>query len=104
MEIGCGPRDPGERVYVRKCAGCHGRAGASTASYRARFPNADLTDGVWRHGSDLAAMKRLITEGDPRSPMPRFEGRLDPEEIEAVARYVERLVHTSREAKRPKEQ
>ncbi len=103
MGIGCGPRDPGERVYVRKCAGCHGPTGASTPSYRARFPHADLTDGVWRHGSDLASVKRLIAEGDPKSPMPRFEGRLDPEEIDAVARYVERLVRTSGEARRPKE-
>ena len=37
------------------------------------------------------AMVRLIADGDPKSPMPAFKGRLDEEEIEAVARYVQRL-------------
>ena len=89
-------------MYARKCAGCHGPSGASTPSYRARFPYADLTDGRWRHAGDVESMRRLITEGDPKSPMPRFDGRLSPEEIDAVARYVDRLVHTTRETSRTK--
>jgi len=44
-------------------------------------------------------MKRLIAEGDTKSPMPAFRDRLSPEEIDAVARYVQSLHAVAR--KRP---
>lgn len=84
----CAPSDPGLRVWKRKCAGCHGADGRASAAYRALHPFADLRDGRWRHGADLASISRVVATGDPRSPMPAFEGRLSPEEIAAVSRRV----------------
>lgn len=84
----CAPSDPGERVWRRKCAGCHAGDGRATAEYRALHPFADLTDARWRHGGDRAAIVGLLERGDPKSPMPAYEGRLTREEIHAVARYV----------------
>lgn len=84
----CGPSDPGERVWERKCSACHGRAGRGDTRFAKGRPFADLTDDRWRHGGDIASIRRLIADGDPASPMPAYQGRLSPEEIEAVSRHV----------------
>jgi mono/diheme cytochrome c family protein len=102
LGTGCGPTDPGERVYLRKCAACHGLDGAARTRYGETHPYANLTDGVWRHGGDPVSIRRLISEGDPKSPMPPFRGRLDEAEIEAVARYVENLTTTPRRKPSPR--
>jgi cbb3-type cytochrome c oxidase subunit III len=88
---GCGPRDPGTRVFIRKCSACHGEDGQGRTKFAEGRPYTDLTDGVWRHGGDFDSIRTLIAEGDPKSPMPAYKGRLTPEEIDAVAHYVETL-------------
>jgi len=93
---GCGPKDPGTRVWRRRCASCHGDDGRGRTRFAKGRPFADLTDDNWRHGSDLESMKRLISSGDPKSPMPPFQSRLSPEAIDAVARYVQRLAAEAR--------
>jgi len=85
---GCGPKDPGERVWVRKCAACHGREGRGDTRFARGRPYAVLTDERWKHGGDLESIRRLITDGDPGSPMPPYRGRLTPEEIDAVSHHV----------------
>ena len=86
--VGCGPKDPGERVWVRKCAACHGREGRADTRFARGRPYAVLTDDRWRHGADLESIRRLITDGDPASPMPPYRDRLTPEEIDAASRHV----------------
>ena len=88
---GCGPSDPAERVYVRKCSACHGTDGRGRTRFAQGRPYADLTDGKWKHGGDRASIRKLIAEGDPASPMPPYDGRLSPQEIDAAADYVLRL-------------
>jgi len=88
----CGPSDPGERVWVRKCAGCHGREGRGKARYLARFPYADLTDGKYRHGTDRASVLKMVADGGiPASPMPPFRERLSREELDSVVGLVLRI-------------
>ncbi len=87
----CGPQDPGERVWVRKCSACHGREGRGDTRFARGRPYAILTDDVWKHGRDLDSIRRLITDGDPASQMPAYRDRLTPEEIEAVSRHVLKL-------------
>jgi mono/diheme cytochrome c family protein len=87
----CGPGDPGERVWVRKCAVCHGREGRGDTRFARGRPYAVLTDDVWKHGRDLDSIRRLIADGDPTSQMPAYRGRLTPEEIDAVSRHVLKL-------------
>ena len=88
---GCAPKDPAERVWVKRCESCHGADGRGRTKFAEGRPYADLRDASWKHGSDLESMKRLISEGDAKSPMPPFKGRLTPEEIDLVARYVLKL-------------
>jgi len=95
--LGCGgPSDPGTRVWMRRCASCHGDDGRGKTRFAEGRPFADLTDDNWKHGSDLESMKRLIAEGDTKSPMPAFRDRISPEEIDAVARYVQSLAAEAR--------
>ncbi len=85
------PKDPGERVWVRKCAACHGRDGRGRTRYARNRPFADLTDGRWKQGGDPASIRRSIAEGVPKSPMEGFSGKLSPAEIDAVTQWVVRL-------------
>ena len=81
----------GTRVYRRHCAACHGDDGAGRTRFGRSRPFANLVDGVHRHPSDPASVKRLLLEGDPASPMPPFAGKLSDEEVDAVLRHVETL-------------
>jgi mono/diheme cytochrome c family protein len=92
LSAGCGgPKDPGERVWKRKCAACHGTDGAGRTRFAETRPFADLTDGKWRHVPDRATLRKLVAEGDPRSTMPPFEGTLTPAEIDAVVDHALKL-------------
>jgi mono/diheme cytochrome c family protein len=94
--IGCGPSDPGERLWLRKCAGCHGKDGRGRTRFAQGRPYVDLTDGKWKHGSDRASILKLVTDGgDPASAMPVYRGRLSPEEIDAVVDHVVKLTRTA---------
>ena len=89
LPAGCGPSDPGERVWARKCAGCHGREGRGKADYAAKFPYVDLTDGKFRHPADRASVLKVVADGgENASPMPPYRDRLSPEELEAVVGLV----------------
>jgi cytochrome c oxidase cbb3-type subunit 3 len=94
----CGPADRGERVWLRRCAACHGKDGRGRTKFGANRPYTDLSDGLWKHGGDFDTIRRVIADGgDPKSPMPVFRGRLSEEDIDAVAHYVEKLPAASRE-------
>ena len=82
-----GGANPGARVFRKRCSACHGRDGAGRTRFAEGRPFADLTDGRWKHGPDRASVRRLVAEGDPASTMPPFDGRLTPEEIDAVVDF-----------------
>jgi mono/diheme cytochrome c family protein len=87
----CGPSDPAERVFVRRCAACHGQDGRGRTRFAEGRPFADLTDGRWKHGGDRASIRKLVVEGDPASPMPPFQDRLSAREIDLSVDYVVKL-------------
>ena len=74
-------------LYKTKCQVCHAADGNSP------MPNMSFADGVWVHGSTLAAVQNTITNGakspsgTPTAMMP-FKDQLSKEEIAALARYV----------------
>lgn len=89
VALGCvEPKDPGERVYRRRCAACHGRDGRGDTRFARNRPFADLTDGRWKQGGDAASVRRSIAEGVPRSPMEGFRGKLSDAEMDAVTGHV----------------
>jgi cytochrome c oxidase cbb3-type subunit 3 len=87
----CGPSEPSARVFYRRCAACHGMDGRGRTKFAQGRPFADLTDGRWKHGGDRASIRRLVADGDPESPMPPFQGRLTPQEIDLSVDYVLRI-------------
>lgn len=90
------PRDPGQRVWKRKCAACHGKDGAGRTKYARNRPFADLTDGRWKQGGDAASVRRSVADGVPKTPMEGYEGKLSPAEIDAVTAYTLRLASAHR--------
>ena len=90
--VGCAVEpDPGARVWRKKCRACHGPDGAGRTRFAEGRPFADLTDGRWRHGPDRESVRRLVADGDPKSTMPPFAGRLSPGEIDAVVDFALKL-------------
>jgi cytochrome c oxidase cbb3-type subunit 3 len=82
----------GERLYQRNCAFCHAADG-SAKSWIGRFlePHPrDLTDARAMAGMTRERLTRAIADGLDGTSMPAWKSVLRPEEIEAVAAYVER--------------
>lgn len=96
-EVDAGKRDigAGQRIYLRKCASCHGGRGDGKTVTAGRFPYANLIDGVWRSDGSPKAIDKQIRQG--RDPMPKFQGKLTDEEIRQTVAYVLEL---SREGER----
>jgi mono/diheme cytochrome c family protein len=100
--IGCSSDpDPGARVWRKKCGACHGPDGAGRTRFAEGRPYADLTDGRWRYGPGREEVRKLVADGDPRSTMPPFTGRLTPEEIDAVVDIALKLAAGGPEARKP---
>jgi cytochrome c oxidase cbb3-type subunit 3 len=69
----------GQTLFARHCAGCHGAEGKGAFG-------PDLS-GDYAYGKTNMAVQESIASGRPNN-MPAFEGKLTPEEIEAVVDYI----------------
>ncbi len=56
-------RTPGEKLYSRLCANCHGENGRGNTPRAIGNPNADLMDDLWKYGDDRGSIQRIITQG-----------------------------------------
>jgi mono/diheme cytochrome c family protein len=76
------PTDPvlaeGQNVYRANCASCHGTKGGGGQGPKL----AGVVEAKWTLEQHMA-----IIAGGRGAGMPKFESRLTPEQIEAVARY-----------------
>lgn len=73
---------PGRGLYAQFCATCHGpdlRGGLGP----------DLVDDVWLHGSDRAALHRVIREGVAANGMPAFGPALTPAQVDDLVDFIE---------------
>ena len=68
--------------YKTKCAACH------LADGKGAMPEMNLTDSKWEHGSSVADIVKVISEGVPGKAMVSFKAQLSDEQIEALAVYV----------------
>lgn len=83
------PKDPGERIYRRLCASCHGLDGrGNTARYMSN-EWADLTDSSWREYGDDGSIETVIRQG-VFSKMPARD-ELTREEMRALLGYLRKL-------------
>ena len=76
-----------QEVYHAKCEKCHGPEGHAQQTGE----GLSFADGEWKHGSDRKSVVEVITNGVPDTGMNAFKGKLSPEEILALARYVRSL-------------
>ena len=74
--------EPTVELYKAKCQICHMADGNSPV------PAMNFASGAWQHGSRLADVIKVITEGVPGKAMTSFKKQLTKEQIEALARYV----------------
>jgi mono/diheme cytochrome c family protein len=86
----------GRMIYERKCVSCHGATGDGKTVTAGRYPYANLIDGVWRSDGSPAALERQIRFG--HDPMPRFEGKLNDEEIRQTAAFVLEMARAAQAA------
>ncbi len=68
-----------QALFAKHCASCHGAEGKGAFG-------PDLS-GDYTYGKTEMAVQESISSGRPNN-MPAFEGKLTPEEIEAVADYI----------------
>jgi cytochrome c oxidase cbb3-type subunit 3 len=70
------------QLYKTRCQPCHMVDGNSPIA------DMNLADGKWIHGSSMAEIEKVISDGVPGKPMMAFKAQLTKEQIEALARHV----------------
>ena len=83
------PKDPGERIYRRQCASCHGVDGRGNTTRFMGNEWADLTDNSWRQYGDDGSIETVIREGVFGKMPARNE--LTREEMRALLGYLRKL-------------
>lgn len=71
-------RTPGEKLYRKHCADCHGLDGAGNTPRYMGNPYADLTDNNWKFGGDPTSLANSTRNG-VFGQMPSFKQLSDPE-------------------------
>lgn len=79
-------RSPGETLFRKHCASCHGvNAEGHTVRYMGN-ENADLTDNNWEHGGDANSIEDVI-ESDLVSEHPSFD-KLSSQDIRQIVDHL----------------
>jgi cytochrome c6 len=74
----------GKTVYSKKCASCHGADGVAKPSAKG---SANFNDPSFALTED--EIVKVTTDG--KNKMPKYAGKLKPEEIKAVAAHIKTL-------------
>jgi mono/diheme cytochrome c family protein len=82
---GAVPRAKALELYTANCQPCHGPNGVAPEPLKQQ---SFAGRGTWKHGSRPQDIVKTITEGVPGTPMLPFKGRLQPNEIAALASLV----------------
>ncbi|RYD74346.1 MAG: c-type cytochrome [Sphingobacteriales bacterium] len=78
----------GQTIFTTNCVACHGDKGQGTIG-----PN--LTDEYWLHGGEYKSIFKTIFNGVPEKGMLSWKKSLRPDELRAVASYVNTLRGTN---------
>lgn len=79
---------PGERLYRKHCASCHGIDAAGNTPRWMGNGYADLTDNIWKIGGDRTGLEDAIRNGV--GEMPDFPDLTD-EEVKQIIRHLRTL-------------
>jgi len=80
--------ESGADVFKAKCASCHGADGSGNTPVGTSLKLRDLSSAEVQAQSE-ADIKTIIEKG--KGKMPAYGGKLTPEQIDAVAKYVKSL-------------
>jgi mono/diheme cytochrome c family protein len=92
---GCGKPKTTPEMYKRYCARCHGGNGEGNPKSLRLYPNLDLIESPMVRRGDRAAVRQRIAEG--HGPMPAYQRRLTPEEIERMVDFTFQLARSPKE-------
>ena len=79
----------GKAVYGKHCVNCHGQDGLGQTPAGKALKTVSLVDAQWTTPAALPKIEAAIRDGVPR--MPAMKAKLKPEEVAAVARYLQLL-------------
>jgi mono/diheme cytochrome c family protein len=74
--------------YKTKCASCHGPDGNGETAFGKAMKVKDLASDEVQNQSD-ADLTAIILKG--KKPMPGYEGKLTPEQIAGIVKYIRAL-------------
>jgi mono/diheme cytochrome c family protein len=90
LGTGCARKDlAAPELYSTYCARCHGERGEGESDSLTLYPHLDLLTSPMIRRGDRAAVRQRIAEG--YGPMPGFQRRLDPGEMERLIDFTLRL-------------
>jgi mono/diheme cytochrome c family protein len=79
------PLTPGQELFARHCALCHGATGEGASG-------PDLTNPLWQAGISDPDLERTLREGVRGTAMPAFSDRLHTGDAQALVRHLRSLV------------
>lgn len=82
--------EPSTRLFRTECSACHGLDGLSKGPSGTRLPGRILADGTWLSKQEDSSLLKSIQNG--KGAMPSYQGRLKPEELNGLVRYIRSLV------------
>ena len=90
---GCGElipqRSPGEKLYRKHCADCHGIDGAGHTIRTMGDSHSNLIDDLWRHAGDPSGIENVI-QNQMVFEHPTF-GKLERQDIKQIVDHILRL-------------
>jgi mono/diheme cytochrome c family protein len=80
---------PGKAVYDSKCVTCHGEDAKGDTKAGKMMKTPDLKTEPWKQGASVAELVKTLREG--LGKMPKYEGKISDEDLQAVAEYTIKL-------------
>lgn len=79
------------RIYADRCAFCHGVSGRGDgpAGVALKPPPRNLADPEYWKSADREALRSIIADGKPGTPMIAYKNILSASEIDALVKYLE---------------
>ena len=83
--------DVGQRVFVERCAPCHGDAGGGDGPAAAAItpPPRNFRDPAFWRGRAEQQIRLIVRDGKPGTMMAPFQGVLSDAEIDGVVAYLQ---------------
>ncbi len=95
-------RSPGEVVFRKRCAECHGIDARGNTPRFMGNPYTDLRDNTWRTAAADEGAIGAVIEAGVFGQMPAFSDQLTPEQIRQVTHYLQEMRGERTPEPRPK--